>query len=1089
MIIHDKNGSTLLDIPVEDNSYRYRAIRQGDKVYLYYSLTEHVEIPVGSYIEYEGRRYTLWRPEDLTKHGTRNLEYVVTFGGDWELLGVTKYKHLSAIPHRLKFSLTGKPRIFLQLLVDNLNENDSGWTVGTCIEAAEKTLSFSHEYCIEALNRFADEWETEFEFAGKTIHFGKVEYFKDSSLPLAYGKGNGFKTGVGRKVQGDKAPVSILYVQGGERNIDATAYGSRTLLLPKSQELEYEGRRYRTDKDGMYITRADRELPNHNEDSYDASHVYPSRVGTVSAVVEVDPENNLYDIIDDSIPDDLDFSQCRIPGETATIIFQSGTLTGEEFDIEQTQDALTGYVHAERRFKLVPTEKEGGVIPNANRKPAVGDTYAVFNISLPEAYVCDDETRTGASWEMFRESVRYLYENEDERFAFTGELDGIWSKSRWLEVGGYTRPGAYVYFSDPQFLPDGARIRVTGVKDYINRPYSPELELSNTPVAGFVSSDLGKIDSNEVKEEERYREMLHYTRRRWRDAIEAQGMLEAAFSDYSKGIDPIWVRTMSLLVGDESLQFRFVDSKTAPRVVEPDFIYDQETGVFTAPAAILQHMTLGIADIKGEHKASEYKFWDMATYVSPPLGDFGKLYLYARCPKAGTAGAFLLSEEPHAMEEGSDYYFLVGLLGSQYDGTRSFATVYGFTEILPGRITVDRIVSTDGNTYFNLALGEIGGNIRIKAGSSGYNNLSDKPDLGIYATTAELDVLDDRITGTVTAFDEFQREVMSAGWITQADGNTWWASKSLEDGDEIVSYINQTATSIKIKAERVDLVGAVTFSMFDTSLKSTINGKASVTDVNNALRNYVTTASLNDRLGDYALASALSGYVTSTALSNRLRDYATTTAAGELATSKAEAEFDKLANALVSGTTSVIGGFISADILDIDTIFANALYIGNFEINSYKGLTWRGADYFGGTEFSLALGTSKMGVSTDMGAIISASSSSARNHCCVAAVCNSFGVAIYGSTDGWGSNFPTWNAKFAGFFSGSVRVTGGVQAGAVASPSFRYAVSFGQDQSYTYMEGIDVDPADYDLDDIRFRIRGGIIVGVTDDSGNVLRGL
>lgn len=244
-------------------------------------------------------------------------------------------------------------------------------------------------------------------------------------------------------------------MQGGERNIDATAYGSRTLLLPKSQEMEYEGRRYKTDKDGMYITRADRELPNHNEDSYDASHVYPSRVGTVSAVMEVDPENNLYDIIDDSIPADLDFSQCRIPGETATIIFQSGTLTGEEFDIEQTQDALTGYVHAERRFKLVPVEKEGGVIPNANRKPAVGDTYAVFNISLPPAYVCDDETKTGASWEMFREAVRYLYENEDERFAFSGVLEHLVEIP--LAGGGRLHPARGLRLLQRPAVPAGRR--------------------------------------------------------------------------------------------------------------------------------------------------------------------------------------------------------------------------------------------------------------------------------------------------------------------------------------------------------------------------------------------------------------------------------------------------------------------------------------------------------------------------------------------------------------------------------------------------------------------------------------------------------
>lgn len=780
MIIYSPSGEVILNIPVDDNSYRYRTIRQGDKVYLYFSLTEHVEIPVYSYIEYQGMRYTLWRPEDLTKHGTRNLEYSVTFSGDWELLNRTKYKHLSAMPHKLKFELTGKPRFFLQLLVDNLNERDSGWTVGTCIEATEKTLAFSHEFCLEVLNRFADEWETEFEFAGKVINFGKVEYYKGDPFPLSYGRGNGFKTGVVRKNQGDKSPVSILYVQGGEKNIDPTIYGSDTLLLPKSQELEYEGRRYRTDEDGMYITRADRKLPNQNEDSYDASHIYPSRVGTVSEVVTVDASKNLYDFKDGSIPESLDYSVCRIAGEKATVIFQSGVMTGEEFDLEQTDKVLTGYVHAERRFKLVPAEKTGGVIPNENRKPAEGDTYAVFNISLPEAYVCDNETKSGASWEMFREAVRYLYEHEEETFTFSGELDGIWAKSRWLEIGGRMRPGSYILFSDPQFQPDGVSIRITGVKDYINKPHSPEVELSNTPVAGFVSSELGKIDSNEVKDEGRYEGAMHYTKRRWRDAIEAQEMLEKAFDDYSKGIDPIWVRTMSLLVGDESLQFRFVDSKTSPHTVDPDFIYDTDTEVFSAPKSILQHMTLGISDIKGEHNASEYKYWDLPAYTSPALGEFGGLYLYAKCSKSGSNGQFLLSETPHAMEEGSYYYFLVGLLGSQFDGTRSFVTVYGFTEILPGRITVDRIVSTDGKCYFNLGIGEIGGLIRFASGTTGYDNIKDKPDLSIYGTTAMLNAvksdLQNQIDGKIETYYQSSNPWNSWTRGTEPDhvGDLWY---------------------------------------------------------------------------------------------------------------------------------------------------------------------------------------------------------------------------------------------------------------------------------------------------------------------------
>lgn len=740
MIIYDKNNTIVLDIPVDDTSYRYRAIRQGDKVYLYFSLTEHVEISTFSYIDFQGQRYTLWKPENLTKNGERNLDYTVVFGGWWELLNRTKYKFLSGKPHKLKFPLTAKPQMFMQLLVDNLNLHDSGWTLGTCIEAPEKAMTFSHETCMEVLNRLADEYNTEFEFVNKTINFGKVERFKDDPLPLSYGKGNGFKTGVGRQTQGEKAPVTILYVQGGERNIDSSKYGSPTLLLPKNQELEYQGRRYKTDPDGMYITRADRELVNYNEDGYDASDIYPSRIGEVTGLETEqgkDSEGNLmtfYNIIDTTIPDNLNYRDYRIPAEKATIIFQSGVLTGKEFDIVQTEKDLTGYDHTTRTFKLSPLNTDGGTFPNENLKPAIGDKYAVFNISLPDAYVCDNASKSGASWDMFREAVRYMYENEEECFTFSGELDGIWAKKRWLEIGGKLQPGGYVRFSDNQFQPEGLLIRITAVKDYINKPHSPELELSNTPVAGFVSSELGKIEENEVKDEERHKKALSFTKRRWRDAVEALSMLEAAISGFSAAINPITIQTMAMLVGDESLQFRFVNSKTNPREIIPDFKYNQQTKVFTVPAGTLQHMTLGVSKLSSSHAASEYKYWNMSAYVSPPLDETAAMYLYSKCSKSDTTGTFLLSKTPYKMDPGDGYYyFLTGALSSEYEDERSFVTVYGFTEILPGRITVGLIVSPDGQTYFNVAQGEIGGKIVFKAGTTGYNNISDRPDLNAWS--------------------------------------------------------------------------------------------------------------------------------------------------------------------------------------------------------------------------------------------------------------------------------------------------------------------------------------------------------------------
>ena len=730
MRIYDKTGEVLLDIPVDDDSYRYRAIAQAKKVELRYSLVDHVELPTGAYIGYQGERYTLWYPSDFKKEGTRVFDYTVTFGGNEEILKKYKYKLLSDKPYKLKFVMTATPGMFMELLVDNLNLYDSGWTVGTVIEAPEKLLSFNHEKCWAVLGRLAEEFDTEFEIVGKTINLRKVEYYKDAPLKLSYGKGNGFLPGVGRANQGDNLPVEILYVQGGERNIDYSAYGSQTLLLPKSQELEYQGRRYKTDKDGMYVTRADRPLSSYNEDSYDASDIYPSRVGTVSETDTEPGEDTdgndvtFYNFYDSSVPANLNFEDCLIAGQTMTVIFQTGRLAGREFDVK--------YVHDGRKFEIVSSEQDGMTLPNASLYPEVGDKYAVFNISLPAAYVCDNATKTGASWDMFREAVRYLYEREERQFTFIGELDGIWAKKNWLAIGAKLVPGGYVDFSDPQFQPDGILIRITGVRDHINRPHSPELELSNTPVGGLLSDELGKLESEEVVNDKRYKEALQFTKRRYRDAIEAQEMLEVAFDNYSKGIDPIWVRTMSLLVGDESLQFRFVNSKTAPVTVMPDFRYDDNTGVFTAPALILQHMTLGISDIKESHKPSEYQYWDMGAYTSPYLGDYGKLYLYAKCGKSGGKGTFEMSGSPHKFEEDGYYYFLTGLLGSQFDGARSFVTVYGFTEILPGRVTVDRIVSTDGNTYFILnkgdGSGEFHGRMVFTAGS-GLKNLDEWPEL------------------------------------------------------------------------------------------------------------------------------------------------------------------------------------------------------------------------------------------------------------------------------------------------------------------------------------------------------------------------
>ena len=717
-------NNTTLDVQESDSSYRYRSLMSKPQLVLKFSLSEFVEIPVGAWCEYQGVKYKLGSPENIKKNGTRNIEYTLTLGTLEDNMSL--YKMRNPVDKRLKWSMCAKPHELVEAIVWNLNQRDGAgvWKVGECLDAAEQTVEFNHTYVDAALQDVANKFETEWEINDYTISLHKVEYFKDDPLPLAYGKGNGFEPGVGRTTQSDELPIKRLYVQGGDRNIDRSKYGSAELLLPKSQTLVYEGRIYQSDAEGYSIERIDKVSDAVKEDSLDCSEIYPSRVGTVSAVECIDAGKNFYDIIDNSIPAELNFNDYVIEGETATIIFQKGMLAGDDKQFEFK------YNHSERRFELVPQEIDGVTMPNETFSPAVGDTYAIFGIMLPDSYICNNTDKTGASWDMFREAARKLYENEDPKFTFSGTLQGLWAKKNWLRVGGRLKVGGYVLFTDEQFAPDGIPIRITGIKEFLTSPYAPVLEISNSVSGKSVSSQLREIGQNEVATDNSIRNAVSYTKRRFRDVRETMAMLEDSMLDnFTNSINPLTVQTMMMLVGDESLQFRFVASKTDLTAVGDGITYDNTAKQLHIPHGFIQHMTLGIGTISSSHADSEYKVWEMNEYLSPYLDNGAKkYYLYAKVSRTDTTvkGDFLLSDRAIKMTDVAGYYhLLVGILNSEYDGERSYVSLYGFSEILPGRITTDKIVSSDGKTYFDLLLGEIGGNIKFIASDGSLKDVAD----------------------------------------------------------------------------------------------------------------------------------------------------------------------------------------------------------------------------------------------------------------------------------------------------------------------------------------------------------------------------
>jgi len=484
MKIYDKNGIELLDVAVSDSSYRQREIMASPSLTLYFELNAFVELPVGAYADFQGERFYLFDTANFTKVSGKQYSYTLIMHGVAEKL--SRFRFYDYANGGLIFSLTAKPLTHVEMLVNVLNAKDSGWTVGTVTDLSEIVLSYSHNSCLEALAMICDECELEYEItSGKVINLRKTEYNKEAPLDLSYGQGNGLKSGIERKNDDNARPIERLYVQGGERNIDYSTYGSRYLLLPKSQELTYNGRTYATDAAGLYIQRTDKAIDTGQEGSLDASSIYPSRVGLVTGVEVEDADTNLYNILDSTIPEALNFEEYLIAGESMTIVFQSGMLTGKEFEVK--------YIHEFRRFELVPKDIDGFTMPSATFTPEVGDTFAVFGCAFTDAYMRDDATKTGASWDMFREAVAYLYENEEEKYSYGGQVSPIWLKENWATVASLLVLGGYCSLTDAEL--GGVLIRIRSIKDMVNNPYDVTIDLSNALVKPSITTQLAKLNS------------------------------------------------------------------------------------------------------------------------------------------------------------------------------------------------------------------------------------------------------------------------------------------------------------------------------------------------------------------------------------------------------------------------------------------------------------------------------------------------------------------------------------------------------------------------------------------------------------------
>lgn len=681
--------------PISSESYHEAKVGAVSTLVVETTSDKAIAFPLGTYCTWRGEKFSLYTPAEVVKVSEREYRYTLTLSGEGQQLALSKFKFIVANPEdvRLSFTLTGKPRFFLEQILRSL---PAGFSIGACLEAEAQAISFKHEDCLSALSRVAEAFKTEWHITGKTLNLGKVVGNKADAVTLSYGKGKGLLSGLTASNDSEKSPVGKLFIQGTERNIDPSKYGAKSLHLPKGRTLAYEGRTYVVSADGQSLSVSGLSTDGRKEDSFDGTNIYPQRVGVVSSVV-VTPNGN-YDIVDKDNP--VDYSQYRIAGEKATITFQTGRLAGRTFDIAQDKDALK-YDHATKRFQLVSVEEDGMKLPEPKVfYPAVGDKYAVFGVRLPDEYITKAET------ELLNASVRYFHEALQPKVTYKAELDGLYAQKNWGALATKLAIGAYVRLVDTSLDIDD-HVRITAIRTKLSQQYKPQITLSNEVQAPSLAVSLGTLEAEGVQQKEEVQAVRREVARSYQQAMNlADGIAEEVRAGFGDSISPITARTMQLMVGDKSLQFVFVASPTATGSVTHNVTWDESRGILHADSGYLRHMTLGINTLSADHKPSEYKTWTLPAYDYAVRTDQKTIHLYAKVERNGANGVFFATDTAKAMEAEANYYYLyLGMLSPAPN--RAFTPLYGFTEVLPSQIRTERITSADGSTSINLNTGEI----------------------------------------------------------------------------------------------------------------------------------------------------------------------------------------------------------------------------------------------------------------------------------------------------------------------------------------------------------------------------------------------
>ncbi len=620
-----------------------------------------IKPPIGAFITVKGKKYTLNTPPlNVTKQSNTLYKYSLMFEGALYRLYDKGLKHLG----NKTFQYYGKPIDFAQLIVDNINTIDSGWTVGLCDDLPAININFDKHTCRTAMDTVAEAFKIEWNNNEKEISFVK-QVGNVTTLVFEYGRGKGLYS-LSYAYQSDKNVVTRAFGYGSTRNLPEGYRGGATQLMFDGQYLEKN----------VFMPDGVTPLYGVKEGDYDNEDIYPEIVGTVSAVSVYDPDAGTFTITDNSLYFDLNI---YFSADTPKVSFLTGEFQGQEFEI-------TRYVHATKTITLkVFVDGNNNTLPNSVFQAHVGDTFNLFDMHLPTEVVTAAEERLRVA------TQTWLNENCIPRVLYSLELDPLYARDN----GVMLNIGDKVRIIDTGLGIDDM-IRVTKTVYPINFPevITPETKIS-AEIANFIPyTTTERVIAATIDNQKDIKVVDRTNAERARQNALSLNQLSGRIFDpdgnLAKGAETLFAGMAK--IGFDSQNFGLLDVTIAANV-------GANANALAISVGLLTHFLYEIEGLGYQ--------WVMTANTWTGLDPAKFYYAYAKCSKTALVGTWEISETPVFVNDFPGYWvFNLGQLSQvNSKGYRIFDPTKGVTYIVGDMIRTGIIQDLSGQNYINLTNG------------------------------------------------------------------------------------------------------------------------------------------------------------------------------------------------------------------------------------------------------------------------------------------------------------------------------------------------------------------------------------------------